>query len=108
MGTRAVENAARCLEANGQGSLRGFATVELPIELKLIDCSVLVGPNGLWASLPSKPVLDREGKQVRPSGKPQFPPVPEWRNRELNDRFSAAVVPLMRAVPPDALNDGAP
>jgi hypothetical protein len=91
-----------------KGALRGFATVALPIELKLIDCPVLVGPNGPWASLPSKPVLDREGKQVRPSGKPQFPPVPEWRNRELNDRFSAAVIALIRAAPPYALNDGAP
>ena len=64
-----------------KGTLRGFATVELPIELNLVDCPIFVGPNGPWAALPSKPVLDCEGRQARPSGKPQFAPVDEWRNR---------------------------
>jgi hypothetical protein len=91
-----------------KGSLRGFATVELPIGLKLIDCPVLVSAaGGSWASLPSKPVLDREGKHVRPGGgKRQFATVVEWRSRELSDRFSAAVVALVKAAYPDAL-DGA-
>jgi hypothetical protein len=47
----------------------GFATVELPTGLELIDCPVLVGSNGPWARLPSKPVLGHEGKQVKPSGR---------------------------------------
>lgn len=78
-----------------KGSLRGFATVELPIELKLVDCPIFVGPNGPWSALPSKPVLDCEGRQARPSGKPQFAPVVEWRNRGLAERFSAAVIALV-------------
>jgi hypothetical protein len=86
-----------------KGSLRGFVSVELPIGLKLIDCPVLIGPNGPWASLPSKPVLDREGRHARPDGKPQFAPVLEWRSRELGDRFSAAVVALVRAADPKAI-----
>ena len=90
-----------------KGSLRGFATVELPIGLKLIDCPVLVGPNGPWARLPYKPVLDREGKHAKPDGKPQFAAVLEWRNRGLADRFSAAVVALVHAAHPDDL-EGAP
>ena len=61
-----------------KGALRGFATVELPIGLKLIDCPVLVGPNGAWAALPSKPVLDREGKHAKPSGKAQYAAIVEW------------------------------
>jgi hypothetical protein len=43
----------------------------------------------------NKPVLDRQAKLVHPSGKPQVTPV-EWRNHELRDRFSAAVIELIR------------
>jgi hypothetical protein len=45
------------------GTLRGFATVELPIGLKLIDCAVFVGTNGAWARPPAKPQLDKDGRQ---------------------------------------------
>ena len=65
------------------------------IGLRLIDCPIFVGPNGPGAALPSKPVLDCEGRPARPSGKPQFAPVVEWRNRGLAERFSAAVIALV-------------
>jgi hypothetical protein len=89
-------------------TLRGLATVELPIGLKLDDCPVFVGPKGPWASLPSKPVLDREERQARPGCKPQFSPVVEWRNRGLADRFSAAVIALVEGAHPDMLSGRAP
>ena len=85
-------------------TLRGFATVEL----KLVDRPIFVGPNGPWAALPSKPVLDCEGRQARPVGKPQFAPVVEWQNRGLADRFSAAVIALVEGAHPDVLNGRAP
>jgi hypothetical protein len=91
-----------------KGTLRGFATAELPIELKLVDCPIFVGPNGPWAALPCKPVLDCEGRQARPSGKPQFAPVVEWRNQSLGDRFSAAVIALVEGAHPDVLSGRAP
>jgi hypothetical protein len=79
-----------------KGSLRGFATVMLPIGLKIVDCPVFVGDNGPWATLPQKPELDREGKRRTDSaGKPLYGPVLEWRNRDLSGRFSAAVVALV-------------
>src|SRR5438309_1638090 len=46
-----------------KGTLRGFATVELPIGLKLIDCAVFVGVRGAWASPPAKPLIDKDGRQ---------------------------------------------
>ena len=91
-----------------KGTLRGFATVELPIELKLVDCPIFVGPNGPWAALPSKPVLDCEGRQARPVGKPQFAPVVEWQNRGLADRFSAAVIALVEGAHPDVFSGRPP
>jgi hypothetical protein len=87
-----------------KNSLRGFATVELPIGLKIIDCPILVGPNGPWASLPSKPVLDRDGKHAKPDGKPQCSAVLEWKSRHLSERFSEAVVALIREAHPGDLD----
>jgi hypothetical protein len=99
----ATANATRFVETDLKESLRGFATVEVPFGLKLIECPVFVRSNGPWTCPPSKPVLDREGKQARHNSKPQFATVVEWRDRALNDRFPAAVVELVRANHPDAL-----
>lgn len=44
-----------------------------------------------------------KGRHARPGGKAQFAAVLEWRNRQLADRFSAAVVELIRAAHPNAL-----
>ena len=74
----------------------------------MFDCPVSIGPKGPWASLTCKFVLDREGRQARPSGKPQFAPVVEWRNRGLADRFSAAVIALVEGAHPDMLSGRAP
>jgi hypothetical protein len=96
------------LEPDLKESLRGFATVELAFGLKLIECPVFAGSNGPWACPPSKPVLDREGKQARHDSKPQFATVvANWRVCALNDRIPAAVVELVRANHPDALAPGA-
>jgi hypothetical protein len=89
-----------------KNSLRGFATVELPIGLKIVDCPVLVSSGKAWASLPTKPVLDRDGKHVKPDGKPQYSAVLEWKSRDLADRFSEAVVELVRQTHPGGLDDG--
>jgi hypothetical protein len=92
-----------------KNSLRGFATIELPIGLKIHDIQVLVGKNGPWASLPSKPQLDRDGRRkTDANGKAAFAPVLEWRSREMSKRFSKAVVALVRAAHPDDLDDGVP
>ena len=89
-----------------RGALRGFATIALPIGLIIEDCPILVGRNGAWAALPSRPVLDRDGRQVKPDGKPQYATILKWRNRDLGAGFSAAVVELVRRRHPDALGAG--
>jgi hypothetical protein len=80
-----------------RGALREFATVELPIGLRIIDIPVLIGANGAWATLPSKPELDGEGhRKTDVIGKPTWAPVLEWRTRELRDRFADSVIALVR------------
>ena len=64
----------------GKRSLRGFATVELPIGPQLIDCPVFVGKNGAWASLPAKPDIDKDSSQrIGADSKPSYSPALEWR-----------------------------
>ncbi len=89
-----------------RGRLRGFATVELPIGLKLTDCAVFVGANGAWVSLPVKPQLYRQGRQRKGAdSKPSYVPILEWRSRDLAERWSKSVFDLVRQRRPAALGD---
>jgi hypothetical protein len=49
-------------------------------------------------------VLDRDGKQVKVDGKRQYTAIMEWRDRGLADRFSEALVGLVRQADPGALD----
>jgi len=81
-----------------KNALRGFATVELPSGLTIVDVTVLVGSNGAWASLPSKPRLSSDGTAHRgDDGRILYVPILRWRSRELQDGFSAAVVAAVEA-----------
>jgi hypothetical protein len=91
-----------------KNNLRGFAAIELPIGLKISGVPVLVGKNGPFAMLPGAPQIDRDGRHKRDAnGKPAYTAILEWRDRDLADRFSAAVVELVRHEHPDAFVDGA-
>jgi hypothetical protein len=81
-----------------KGDLAGFAPIVLPIGLKIVDCPVLVSRGEAWAMLPSKPQIDKDGRhKTDADGRPAYSPVIEWRDRALADRFSAALVALVRA-----------
>jgi hypothetical protein len=90
-----------------QGVLLGFATIELPYRLRRIDCPLLAETKGTWVGLPTKRQLDRDGRQRTGTyGKPDYSPVLKRRNRDLADRFSAAVVAVVSTAHPDALDGG--
>jgi hypothetical protein len=85
-----------------KGSLRGFATVQLPIGLKIDEVPVFVGDKGGWANLPGKPILDADGRhKIDADSKPVHAALAEWRNHELADGFSHAVVAAVRQAHPD-------
>jgi hypothetical protein len=92
-------------KAVAKGALRGFAHVELPCGLRIEDCPVFQSNGKAWASLPAKPVLDTEGRHVKPDGKGQYAAIVKWRDRDLNERWSAALVALIRTRHPHALLD---
>ena len=91
----------------GKGALIGFANIELPNGLKISDCPVLTSHGKAWATLPSKPVLDRDGKQIVVDGKRQYCSLLEWNSRDLSERFSQTLIELVRAKHPEALDDDA-
>jgi hypothetical protein len=80
-----------------KGTLPGFATVELPIGLTIKECPVFVSGDREWVNLPAKPQIDREGNQRTDiNGKAQYVSILEWRDRDLRDRFSEAVISGIR------------
>jgi hypothetical protein len=86
-----------------KGALRGFATVELPNGLRIFDIAVFANPNGVWANLPARPLLEDGRHKLGVDGKPLYSAVLEWRDRGLTQRFSQAVVELVRLRDPEAL-----
>jgi hypothetical protein len=90
-----------------KGALRGFASVQLPIGLQIEDCPVYVGRNRPWATLPSRPMIDGDGRHKRDiNGKPQCLAILKWRDRDLQSRFSDTLVALVLEQYPAALDDG--
>jgi hypothetical protein len=88
-----------------RSSLRGFCTVELPCGLVIEDVPVNLNHGKPWAALPSKPVLDRDGRHVESGGKKRYASLLDWNSRELGERWSQAVVDLVRQHHPDALEE---
>ena len=86
-----------------KGTLRAFVTVRLPIGLTIADIQVCTSHGKAWASLPAKPVLDESGRQVERAGKRQYVSLLSWSDRATRDRWSDAVVELVRAAHPEAL-----
>ena len=72
-----------------KGTRRGFADIELPIRLRIKDVPVHCSHGTFWVSLPAKPVLDGDGKQVEGGGKRQYAALLQWRSDELRSGFSA-------------------
>jgi hypothetical protein len=90
-----------------KATLRGFAAVRLPIGLVITDIPVNQANNGTaWASLPARPMLDRDGNVMRDErdGGIRYGKIIEWGSTELRQAFSERVVALVRAQYPDGLD----
>ena len=88
-----------------KNSLRGFARVRLPSGMILHDTGVYYNGETWWASPPSKPVLDRSGKQVVKAGKREYQPTVTFVSRERGDRFSAGVIAALRVSHPEIFEE---
>ena len=75
-----------------RNSLRGFACIRYA-DLVIRDIAVHNSHGKRWASLPSKPIINSEGVARRQdNGKIQYANILEWSSRDLQDKFSQAVV----------------
>jgi hypothetical protein len=95
----------RSLRPLKKNTPRGFCTVSFGA-LWIIDCTIHVHANGrAWVGLPGKPVLDEAARHKRePNGKWVYVPMAEWRDRDASDRFSAAVLEILKQKYPHALD----
>ena len=86
-----------------RGNLLGFAKVELPSGMVLVDCTVMQGDRGAWVSPPSKPMIDRDGVAIKDgSGKVRYTPLVEFTSKEVRERFSNGVIDALRAAHAEA------
>lgn len=88
-------------------TLYGFVTVVVPeLHLRIHDISVHEKDGKRWASLPSKPQIDRAG-QVRKgdNGKPLYVPVIEFTDKPTRDAFSAKVIASLLEFAPAAFSE---
>ena len=86
--------------------LRCFCSIGLPNGLLIDDIAVHVRGGRAWVSLPAELVLDADGRQIIRERRPQYIAIIRSRTRDLADRFSAAVVELVRGADPEALEEG--
>jgi hypothetical protein len=85
-------------------TLAGFAEVRLPSGMILHDVGIHIAGASAWASLPGKPMLDRNGVVLRDDrGKIKYSRVITFANKELRDRFSEAIIEAIRLAYPDVL-----
>jgi hypothetical protein len=93
-----------------KGTLRGFARVRIvPIELDIAD--VVIGQGGrdgrVWALLPSKPMVDRNGAVMRDAeGRVRYAPILGWASEARQQAFSCRVAELAVAAHPEAFDAG--
>jgi len=93
-------------------SLVGFAGIELPFRgsvLKVDDLPVCVSHGKAWAAWPARPVVTKDGvvSKIPGTGKTRYVNILRWSDRDISQRFSDAVVALVRAHDPEAFADQA-
>src|SRR4051794_38663613 len=90
-----------------KGALRAIVSVLMPGGWIIADCPVCTSHGKTWASLPSKPLLDPEGRhRVDARGKPLYVPILRWTDRATADEWSQAVIAQVKAMRPQIFDDG--
>jgi hypothetical protein len=75
-----------------RGGFRGYVNVTLSLGLVIPDVRIFVGQHGPFTSLPETPVLINGKVKRDVNNKPVFVPQLKWKNREIADKFSVAVI----------------
>ena len=77
-----------------KGSLVAFFDLEFTgMKLTICGCMYMKKGENEWVSFPTRPYQGQDGQT-------KYAWILKWENKELSDRFSAAVVPLVKAMLP--------
>ena len=88
-----------------RGTLKGYATVEMPSGMVMHDCPVFRSEDGQWSSIPaSKPLVGAGGVSRDKTGKARFIPIITFTTKQHRDRWSGAVVAALRAARPEVFS----
>lgn len=88
----------------GKGALVGKAKIWLPPGLEISDLAIFAKDGKQWAQFPGEPMRDRDGQPlVDGNNRIRYRSSIRWATRELQDRFSAAIVALISTAHPGAL-----
>jgi hypothetical protein len=91
------------------GVLRGWVTVLQPSGQRIHDCGVYCKDGRWWVSPPSKPRIGRDGQQMKDAaGKLRWDPLVSFASRELESKWSNAVLDALRQAHPHTLDEVAP
>jgi hypothetical protein len=95
-------------EPVGRGALIGRARIWLPPGLEIGDVAVFEKDGRRWAQFPSEPMRERDRRPLTDAnGRIRYRSSIRWANRELQERFSTALVRLVLQRHPEAFAGGA-
>src|SRR4051812_49322695 len=82
-------------EPGGSGALLGRARVRLPNGLEIADIGIFAREGRRWAQLPAEAIRAPDGQILKDDrGKTRYRSPLRWENRDLQERFSAALIAL--------------
>ena len=88
-----------------RNTLAGFASIRIAdMRLTVIDVALHNKGSQRWASLPSKPIIDRDGvaKRDATSGKITYTPLLDFDSAAVRSAFSDAAIAAVLTLHPDA------
>jgi|SRR6516225_9943983 hypothetical protein len=89
-----------------KNTLRAVFNIYLSNGLRLHNCMAHRNGARCWVSLPAAPRLDRDKRQATDAkGKLQYDPVCQWDTDARRNAWSEAVIKLLLAAHPHALDD---
>jgi hypothetical protein len=79
------------------GALLGRASVELN-GLVISDVGIFAKDGARWSQMPAEPMRDRDGQLLKgENGKVRYRSPLKWKTRELQERFSHALISAIEA-----------
>ena len=79
------------------GALLGRATVEID-GLIISDIGLFQRDGARWTQMPAEPMRDRDGRIIKDDrGKVRYRSPLKWKNRDLQERFSATLIAEIEA-----------